>query len=44
MELRCDDRKKEKVYVISAYRVAQEKNDGIQTAYTQQYRIMREKE
>eukprot|EP00957_Ditylum_brightwellii_P021719 1638500-Ditylum_brightwellii.AAC.1 len=33
-----------KVYVISAYRVAQEKNDSIQTAYTQQYRVIQEKE
>eukprot|EP00957_Ditylum_brightwellii_P179643 13684590-Ditylum_brightwellii.AAC.1 len=33
--------KSKKVYVVSAYRVAQEKNDDIQTAYTQQYRIMR---
>eukprot|EP00957_Ditylum_brightwellii_P092264 7024449-Ditylum_brightwellii.AAC.1 len=33
----------EKVYIISAYRVAQEKNDGTQMAYTQQYRIMRGK-
>ena len=30
-----------KVYIISAYRVAQEENDGIHTAYIQQYRIMR---
>eukprot|EP00957_Ditylum_brightwellii_P121435 9261348-Ditylum_brightwellii.AAC.1 len=35
--------KRKKVYVISAYRVTQEKNDGIQTAYTQQYRTMKEK-
>eukprot|EP00957_Ditylum_brightwellii_P035864 2718314-Ditylum_brightwellii.AAC.1 len=27
--------KSKKMYVVSAYRVAQEKNDGIQTAYTQ---------
>ena len=35
--------KLKKVYIVLAYRVAQEKNDGIQTAYTQQYRIMQEK-
>eukprot|EP00957_Ditylum_brightwellii_P150088 11430176-Ditylum_brightwellii.AAC.1 len=35
--------KSKKVYVVSAYRVAQEKNSRIRTAYTQQYRIMRKK-
>eukprot|EP00957_Ditylum_brightwellii_P028180 2128170-Ditylum_brightwellii.AAC.1 len=29
-----------KVYVVLAYRVVREENDGIHTAYIQQYRIM----
>eukprot|EP00957_Ditylum_brightwellii_P135025 10294939-Ditylum_brightwellii.AAC.1 len=33
-------RKLKKVYIVLVYRVAQEKNNGIQTAYIQQYRIM----
>eukprot|EP00957_Ditylum_brightwellii_P185188 14102459-Ditylum_brightwellii.AAC.3 len=35
--------KSKKVYIVLAKRVALEKNDGIQTAYTQQYIIIQEK-
>eukprot|EP00957_Ditylum_brightwellii_P017633 1328425-Ditylum_brightwellii.AAC.1 len=35
--------KSKKVYVVSAYRVAQEKTGDTQTAYTQQNRLMQEK-
>eukprot|EP00957_Ditylum_brightwellii_P129210 9855091-Ditylum_brightwellii.AAC.2 len=39
----CLTREDMKLYVVSSYHVAQGDNEGIQTAYIQQYRLLKQK-